>query len=240
MSQGPPYRMDDNKEGAAIQGPTFCLSVSGATPGQGASADSCMARSRSNLKGERVMTPLFQIVRKAGGISPCRSSASSDWQELGREFRRPGHQGVIFSNGNRGRAADEMLADLDPDIQARVMAGAETNHPLLDALSRELARLPDRYTGTLTRFDLEAENARLREEIHALENRLLLLDPDESPRMEDLAPGDIRQARTALNLTQGQAARRLGVAPLSLNRWGKRQDETTVPGARPGIGRHAE
>ena len=161
---------------------------------------------------------IVQAVKRAGGISPCLSSATSDWMELGREYRRAGYPGVIFANG-RGRAADELLADLDPDIQARIANNAESNHPLLDALSRELDRLPARYAGTETRFDLEAENARLREEIHALENRLLLLDPDEAPRMEDIAPGAIREARNALNLTQEQAARRLGVAPLSLNRW---------------------
>ncbi len=167
------------------------------------------------------MESLFQIVKRAGGVSPCLSSASSDWQELGREYRRAGQQGVIFSNGTRGRAADELLADLDPDVQARVMAGAESNHPLLDALSRELDRLPDRYTGPLTRSDLEAENARLREEIHALESRLALLepDPDESPRMDGITPESIRDARNALNLTQAEAARRLGVSWISLSRW---------------------
>ncbi|MDP6087274.1 MAG: helix-turn-helix domain-containing protein [Nitrospinota bacterium] len=177
------------------------------------------------------MTPLFQIIRKAGGVSPCLSSATADWQELGKEFRRAGHQGVIFSNGTRGRAADEMLADLDPDIQARVMAGAETNHPLLDALSRELDTLPDRYTGPLTRFDLEAENTRLREENRALESRLALLepDPDEHPRMEDIAPGAIREARNALNLTQAQAARRLGVSWLTLSRWENGRTKPTSP-----------
>ena len=166
-----------------------------------------------------MMKTLIQIVRKAGGISPCKSDPVSDWTELGREYRLAGYPAVIFSNG-RGRAADELLADLDPDIQARILNNAETNHPLLDALSRELDRLPARYTGALTRFDLEAENARLREENRALENRLLLLDPDDDPsRMEDIAPGAIREARNALNLTQAQAAERLGVSWLTLSRW---------------------
>ena len=167
------------------------------------------------------MIPLSQIVKRAGGVSPCLSSATSDWMELGREYRRAGHPGVIFSNGTRGRAADEMLADLDPEVRAHVLNNAESNHPLLDALGRELDTLPDRYTGTETRFDLEAENARLREEIHALESRLTLLDPDpdESPRLEDVAPGAIRDARLALNMTQAQAAERLGVSWLTLSRW---------------------
>jgi DNA-binding transcriptional regulator YiaG len=172
-------------------------------------------------KGGRMMETLFQIVRKAGGISPCKSSASADWTELGKEFRRAGHQGVIYSNGNRGRAADEMLADLDPDIQAHVLNNAESNHPLLDALSRELDRLPVRYTGTESRFDLEAENERLRLELDAMRARLDVLETplDESPRIEDIAPGAIREARNALNLTQAQAAERLGVSWLTLSRW---------------------
>ena len=167
-----------------------------------------------------MMETLFQIVRKAGGISPYRSSASSDWQELGREYRRAGYPGVIFSNGTRGRAADELLADLDPDIQARILNNAQSNHPLLDMLAAELDRLPARYTGTDTRFDLEAENTRLREEIHALENRLAVLDPgDEHPRMDGITPESIRDARNALNMTQAEAARRLGVSWLTLSRW---------------------
>ena len=38
-------------------------------------------------------------------------------------------------------------------------------------------------------------------------------------RMEDIAPGAIREARNALNMTQEQAARRLGVSWLTLSRW---------------------
>ncbi len=129
-----------------------------------------------------MMETLFQIVRKAGGVSPDKSDPQADWTELGREYRRVGYTGVIFSNG-RGRGADELLADLDPDIQARILNNAESNHPLLDALSRELDRLPARYTGELTRFDLEQENERLRAENRALESRLALLalDPGEDP-----------------------------------------------------------
>ena len=124
-------------------------------------------------------------------------------------------------HGTRGPGADELLADLDPDIQAFVMGRAESNHPLLDALTAELDRLSSRYTGTETRSDLEAENVRLREEIHALESRLAQLDPapDECPRIGDIAPESIRQARNALNLTQTEAARRLGVSWLTLSRW---------------------
>ena len=171
-------------------------------------------------KGGRVMESLFQIIRKAGGISPCKSSASADWTELGKDFRRAGHQGVIYSNGNWGRGADELLADLEPDIQARILNNAQSNHPLLDMLAAELDRLPARYTGTDTRFDLEAENTRLREEIHALENRLAVLDPgDEHPRMDGITPESIRDARKALNMTQAEAARRLGVSWLTLSRW---------------------
>ena len=182
-------------------------------------------------EGGRMTSPFIQIIRKPGGISPCRSSASSDWMELGREYRRAGHQGVVYANGANGRAADELLADLDPEIQATVLNNAETNHPLLDALSRELNHLPDRYTGTGTRFDLEAENERLREEIQALESRLTLLDPDpdEAPRMEEISSEAIRDARAALNPTQEQAARRLGVAPLSLSRWENGRTKPTSP-----------
>jgi DNA-binding transcriptional regulator YiaG len=52
-------------------------------------------------------------------------------------------------------------------------------------------------------------------EIRALEARLALLDPDpakNNPRMEDIAPESIREARNALNLTEEQTARRLGVS----------------------------
>ena len=163
---------------------------------------------------------IVQAVKRAGGISPCLSDPQADWTELGREFRRAGYQGVIFSNG-RGRAADELLADLDPEVQARIMAGAESNHALLDALARELSRLPDRYTGELTRYDLQAENEALRAENRALESRLALLDPDpdESPRMDGITPESIRGARAALNLTQAEAAKRLGTSWLSISRW---------------------
>ena len=173
------------------------------------------------------MEALFQIVRKAGGISPCRSSATSDWTELGQEFRRAGYAGVIFSNG-RGRAADELLADLDPDVRASIENNAESNHPLLDALSRELDRLPARYMGKETRFDLEAENEQLRAEIHTLESRLALLDPDpdEAPETAKIASEAIREARITLNLTQAEAAKRLGVTSLSLSRW---EDGRTWP-----------
>ncbi len=178
-----------------------------------------------------MMESLIQIIRKAGGISPCKSSASADWTELGREYRRAGYQGVIFSNGTRGRGADELLGDLDPEVQARILNNAQSNHPLLDALTAELDRLPARYTGTETRFDLEAEDTRLREEIHALENRLALLDPgpDEHSRTQDIAPGAIREARNALNLTQAQAARRLGVSWLTLSRWENGRTKPTSP-----------
>ena len=173
---------------------------------------------------------IVQAVKRAGGVSPCLSSATSDWIELGREYRRAGYQGVIFPNG-RGRAADELLADLDPDVQARIVNNAETNYPLLDALSRELNHLPDRYTGTETRFDLEQENERLREEIEAMRARLSLLDPDpdESPRMEEIPHEAIREARNALNLTQAEAAKRLGVAWLTLSRWENGRTRPTSP-----------
>ncbi|MFQ5914168.1 MAG: hypothetical protein ACE5JS_13395 [Nitrospinota bacterium] len=72
-------------------------------------------------------TPLIQQVKKCGGISPKRSEPAVEFEELGREYRAFGLHGVIYANG-KGRGADDIWADLDPDIQAdaEYMAARET------------------------------------------------------------------------------------------------------------------
>jgi len=182
-------------------------------------------------------TPLIEQVRKFGGVSPDKSNAIGDWYELGREYRRAGFKGVIWANG-RGRDAEDIFVDLNPDIQAAAeyLAGRETgtggsHHVLLDALTRELHRI-GRNGRSATKQSILDENADLRETIQAMECELDTLgremwalraryepDADGIPSLADFSPQSVRKARESLGLTQVQAALRIGVAPLTLSRW---------------------
>ena len=53
--------------------------------------------------------------------------------------------------------------------------------------------------------------------------------PDESPGMDGMTPESIRGARNALKLTQAEAAKRLGVAWLSISRWENGRTRPTSP-----------
>ena len=182
-------------------------------------------------------TPLIEQVRKVGGVSPDKSNATSDWQELGREYRRAGFKGVICANG-RGRDAEDIFVDLDPDVRAdaEYLAGRETgtggsHHVLLDALTRELHRLGRNGRGA-TKQSILDENADLRETIQAMECELDTLgremwalraryepDADGILSLADFSPQSVRKGRESLGLTQEQAARRIGVTWITLSRW---------------------
>jgi len=164
-------------------------------------------------------------IKKLGGISPDRSGFP-ELRELGRDMRALGIRGVVWSNG-KGRGADELFADLDPDLQVQCEAVSGTNHPLIDGLTHDLDMVRahrDRYgkadTSDLPDWvrayieELETDNMTLRARVEELSP-----ESGQLPDVAEFSPEVIRQARECLGWTQETAARMLGASVPTLNRW---------------------